>query len=170
MMKEQGSIIGYVVVGTVLTLALVGGVLVVKAQHNSIVQQQVASNTSSDSNKSTSADKIDKDKKANDTLTNTLNQSNKSTNTNASNKDSDKNKTTPTPSAQSTTSTNTSSATTPSKNTTTTPTTTPTTGYSGQPVTALPETGPVEGVVAVVAVGSLVGAMLAYRKSHMPTV
>ena len=74
-MKQQGSIIGYVVVGTVLTLALVGGVLIVKNSHNSSARQ-VASTTATDAKKKESTQSS---KSANDKLVDSLN--NKSTET-----------------------------------------------------------------------------------------
>ena len=177
-MKQQGSIIGYVVVGTVLTLALVGGVLIVKNSHNSSARQ-VASTTATDAKKKESTQSS---KSANDKLVDSLN----SKSTEASK--SKETKETQSQDKKNTTSTATNGATSGSSSTTTqsqsqstqsqsssTPAATPSTSSSTpsqtqsiQQVSALPQTGPAESLAAVVAVSSLAGVALAYRKSRTP--
>lgn len=180
-MKQQGSIIGYVVVGTVLTLALVGGVLIVKNSHNSSARQ-VASTTATDAKKKESTQS---NKSANDKLVDSLNsksteasksketketqsQDKKNTTSTATNgATSGASSTTAQSQSQSTQSTQSQSSSTPAA-TPSTSSSTPSQTQSTQQVSALPQTGPAESLAAVVAVSSLAGVALAYRKSRTP--
>jgi len=174
-MKQQGSIIGYVVVGTVLTLALVGGVLIVKNSHNSSARQ-VASTTATDAKKKESTQSS---KSANDKLVDSLNSKSTETSKSKETKETqsqDKKNTTSTATSgassttaqsQSTQSTQSQSSSTPAA-TPSTSSSTPSQTQSTQQVSALPQTGPAESLAAVVAVSSLAGVALAYRKSRTP--
>ena len=174
-MKQQGSIIGYVVVGTVLTLALVGGVLIVKNSHNSSARQ-VASTTATDAKKKESTQSS---KSANDKLVDSLNSKSTETSKSKETKETqsqDKKNTTSTATSgassttaqsQSTQSTQSQSSSTPAA-TPSTSSSTPSQTQSIQQVSALPQTGPAESLAAVVAVSSLAGVALAYRKSRTP--
>ena len=178
-MKQQGSIIGYVVVGTVLTLALVGGVLIVKNSHNSSARQ-VASTTATDAKKKESTQSS---KSANDKLVDSLNSKSTETSKSKETKEAqsqDKKNTTSTATnsetsgasstttqSQSTQSTQSQSSSTPAA-TPSTSSSTPSQTQSTQQVSALPQTGPAESLAAVVAVSSLAGVALAYRKSRTP--
>lgn len=174
-MKQQGSIIGYVVVGTVLTLALVGGVLIVKNSHNSSARQ-VASTTATDAKKKESTQS---NKSANDKLVDSLNSKSTEASKSKETQSQDKKNTTSTATngatsgASSTTaqsqsqSTQSQSSSTPAA-TPSTSSSTPSQTQSTQQVSALPQTGPAESLAAVVAVSSLAGVALAYRKSRTP--
>lgn len=175
-MKQQGSIIGYVVVGTVLTLALVGGVLIVKNSHNSSARQ-VASTTATDAKKKESTQS---NKSANDKLVDSLNSKSTEASKSKETQSQDKKNTTSTAtngatSGASSTTTQSQSTQSTQSQTSSTPAATPSTSsstpsqtQSTQQVSALPQTGPAESLAAVVAVSSLAGVALAYRKSRTP--
>lgn len=175
-MKQQGSIIGYVVVGTVLTLTLVGGVLIVKNSHNSSARQ-VASTTATDAKKKESTQS---NKSANDKLVDSLNSKSTEASKSKETQSQDKKNTTSTAtngatSGASSTTTQSQSTQSTQSQTSSTPAATPSTSsstpsqtQSTQQVSALPQTGPAESLAAVVAVSSLAGVALAYRKSRTP--
>ena len=136
-MKQRGSVIGYVLVGILLTTLLIGGVFVVKNNWREVNQDTaVTSGDKSQDNSSSSSNSEQSDKTENDKLIDNIkdNEAKKEKDATTTVSPRDQSKSTP-----------------------------PT---SSEAADSLPQTGPEDAVSTIIALGSLVGTGLAYARSR----